>query len=403
MGRNSFCSHFFIRGYRTNKRGLVGIECGITMDGKRVTFSTGLKINPDVWDNLKQRVKGKSEEVIIMNETLKTIHNKLYEKSLELTQKGLFVTPDLLKDAYLNKVGCLQTHTLLEEFQNYINDRQALTNKSLSPATFECDLRTQTLIKEFIHHKFNRKDIQLTELNHSFISAFHTFLIAEKNHSTNTTIKHLKILKRVIDIAFANGYISTNPFFQYKVKRENVIKEFLTEEELRRIINKDFDLPRLERMRDVFIFACYTGLSYGDVKSLEACHIITDKEGRMWIYKKRVKTGILARIPLLPIPKLILEKYKGSNRLLPIIDCSSTNIYLKEIATLCGINKNVTFHTARYTFATTVTLTNHVSLEAVSKMLGHTNTRMTERYAKVINRYISEEMDKLEQKLSAKG
>ena len=151
-------------------------------------------------------------------------------------------------------------------------------------------------------------------------------------------------------------------------------------------------------MRDVFIFACFTGLAYGDVKTLQPNHIITDGEGRMWIHKKRVKTGILSRIPLLPIPKLILEKYKGGDKLLPIVDCSSTNIYLKEIATLCNINKTVTFHTARHTFATTVTLTNHVSLEVVSKMMGHTNTRMTERYAKVIDQYISEEMDKLEQK-----
>lgn len=398
MERSSFCDRFFIRENRTNKKGLVMIECVITINGERSMFSTGLKIDSSLWDMTKQRVKGKNPETLIINDSLQAIHNKLYEKALELTQKGLFIATDLLRDAYFNKVGCLQSRTLLGEFQVYIDERKPLVRKSFVPATFKCDQRTQALIKEFITHKYKRADIQLTELNYSFITAFHTFLLSVKNHRINTTVKHIKTFKRVIDIAFANGYMTNNPFIKHRVEREYVPKEFLTEEELRRIINKDFDLARLERMRDVFIFACFTGLAYSDVKTLQPNHIITDGEGRMWIYKKRVKTGILSRIPLLPIPKLILEKYKGGDKLLPIIDCSSTNIYLKEIATLCNINKTVTFHTARHTFATTVTLTNHVSLEVVSKMMGHTNTRMTERYAKVIDQYISEEMDKLEQK-----
>lgn len=398
MERSSFCNRFFIRENRTNKKGLVMVECVITINGERTMFSTGFKVNPNQWDATKQRVRGKDEETLIINDSLQAIHNKLYEKALELTQKGLFITADLLRDAYFNKVGCLQSRTLLSEFQAYIDERRPLVGKSLAPATFECDQRTHTLIKEFIKHKYKREDLQLTELNYSFITAFHTFLLSVKNHRMNTTVKHIKNFRRVIDIAFANGYMANNPFIKHRVEREYVPKEFLTEEELRRIINKDFDLSRLERMRDVFIFACFTGLAYSDVKSLQPNHIITDGEGRMWIHKKRVKTGVLSRIPLLPIPKLILEKYKGADKMLPIVDCSSTNIYLKEIATLCNINKTVTFHTARHTFATTVTLTNHVSLEVVSKMMGHTNTRMTERYAKVIDQYISEEMDKLEQK-----
>jgi integrase len=182
------------------------------------------------------------------------------------------------------------------------------------------------------------------------------------------------------------------------LEREVVEKAFLSEEELRKIINRDFAMPRLGRVRDIFIFSCFTGLSYSDVKSLDESHFVNDEEGRIWIKKNRVKTGVLSRIPLLPIPKLILEKYKGGAKLLPVIDLSSTDAYLKEIADLCGISKRVSFHTARFTFATTVTLTNRISLEVVSKMMGHTNTRMTSHYAKIIDTYIGEEMDKLDNK-----
>ena len=206
---------------------------------------------------------------------------------------------------------------------------------------------------------------------------------------------HLRCLKRVVNVAIANRYLKFDPFLNFKVQREVVDKVFLTEEELRAIINKDFPIKRLERVRDIFIFCCFTGLSYSDVKTLDNSHFETDEAGRTWIKKHRVKTGVLFRVPLLPIPKLILEKYKGGEHLLPVIDLSSTDAYLKEIADLCGINKRISFHTARFTFATTVTITNRISLEVVSKMMGHTNTRMTSHYAKIVDKYIGEEMDKL--------
>ena len=156
----------------------------------------------------------------------------------------------------------------------------------------------------------------------------------------------------------------------------------------------------MERVRDIFIFCCYTGLSYSDVKTLDESHFSTDESGRIWIKKRRVKTGVLFRVPLLPIPKMILEKYKGGERLLPVIDLGSTDAYLKEIADLCGIEKNISFHTARFTFATTVTIANHVSLEVAAKMMGHTNTRMTSHYAKIIDNLIAEEFDALEARLA---
>lgn len=202
-------------------------------------------------------------------------------------------------------------------------------------------------------------------------------------------------MKKIVNLAVANCYITYNPLNIYKVEREPVEIDFLNEEELRKIINFDTPIPRFERARDMFLFGCFTGLSYIDIKTLTSEHIEKDDMGRIWIKKHRVKTGVLSRIPLLPIAKLILDKYKGGERLLPIQDPADINKYLKDIAILCNINKRITFHTSRHTFASTVTLANNISIEVVSKMLGHTNTRMTNHYAKLIDRCIGEQMDKL--------
>ena len=211
----------------------------------------------------------------------------------------------------------------------------------------------------------------------------------------NSSTKHLKLLKKIINLSVANSYMAFNPFSTYKVEREPVDIDFLDEEELRKIINFDTPLPRLERAKDMFLFGCFTGLSYIDIKTLTPEHFEKDNTGRIWIKKRRVKTGVLSRIPLLPIAKLILDKYKGGEKFLPIQDPADINKYLKDIAILCGINKRICFHTSRHTFASTVTLANNISLEVVSKMLGHTNTRMTAHYAKLIDKCIGEQMDKL--------
>lgn len=211
----------------------------------------------------------------------------------------------------------------------------------------------------------------------------------------NSCTKHLKFLKKLLNLVVANSYISYNPVNAYKVEREPVEMDFLDEEELRKIINFDTPIPRFEKARDFFLFGCFTGLSYIDIKTLAPEHFEKDSAGRIWIKKRRIKTGVLSRIPLLPIAKLILDKYKGGEKLLPIQAPADINKYLKDIAILCGINKRICFHTSRHTFASTVTLANNISLEVVSKMLGHTNTRMTAHYAKLIDKCISEQMDKL--------
>ena len=395
MERSSFSILFSIRESKARKNGNTPIEVTITINGERCSFSTGKQIKVTSWDKNRQLVKGKDEEGTSLNNYLKSVRAKLYEKEAELLDRGFIITAQLLYDAYFDKVECLKERSLLSVLEEHNTERKAMVGKTVAPATYWIFEYTGRLLREFILKKYNREDLYLRELNIGFIQGFHSFLLSEKKMGQNSCTKHLKFLKKLLNLAVANSYISYNPVNAYKVEREPVEVDFLDEEELRKIINFDTPIPRFEKARDFFLFGCFTGLSYIDIKTLAPEHFEKDSAGRIWIKKRRIKTGILSRIPLLPIAKLILDKYKGGEKLLPIQDPADINKYLKDIAILCGINKRICFHTSRHTFASTVTLTNNISLEVVSKMLGHTNTRMTAHYAKLIDKCIGEQMDKL--------
>ena len=395
MVRSSFSILFFIRESKARKNGNVPIEVMITVNGERNSFSTGKQIAIEKWDKTKQQVKGKDQETQNLNNYLKAIKAKLYQKEAELLERGFIITAQILYDAYFDKVESLKERSLFEVFEEHNQEQEKLVGNGVSKATHWVSVYTIRLLREFVQQKYKREDLYLRELNLNFIQSFHSFLRIDKGMAQNSSTKHLKLLKKIINLSVANSYMAFNPFSTYKVEREPVDIDFLDEEELRKIINFDTPLPRLERAKDMFLFGCFTGLSYIDIKTLAPEHFEKDNTGRIWIKKRRVKTGVLSRIPLLPIAKLILDKYKGGEKLLPIQDPADINKYLKDIAILCGINKRICFHTSRHTFASTVTLANNISLEVVSKMLGHTNTRMTAHYAKLIDKCIGEQMDKL--------
>ena len=395
MVRSSFAILFFIRDSRVRKDGTASIEVVLTVNGERCAFSTGKKVKSCNWDKTKQQVKGKDKEAQSLNNYLKAIRAKLYQKEAELLDRGFVITAELLRDAYFDKVESLKEKSLFEVFEEHNKEQEKLVGNGVSKATLWVSVYTIRLLREFVQQKYKREDLYLRELNLNFIQSFHSFLRIDKGMAQNSSTKHLKLLKKIINLSVANSYMAFNPFSTYKVEREPVDIDFLDEEELRKIINFDTPLPRLERAKDMFLFGCFTGLSYIDIKTLTPEHFEKDSAGRIWIKKRRVKTGVLSRIPLLPIAKLILDKYKGGEKLLPIQDPADINKYLKDIAILCGINKRICFHTSRHTFASTVTLANNISLEVVSKMLGHTNTRMTAHYAKLIDKCIGEQMDKL--------
>ncbi len=257
--------------------------------------------------------------------------------------------------------------------------------------------------------RYKTTDILLSDIDGNFIREFDFYLKTKKNCQQNTVVKHLKNLKKIIRIAISNDWIQKDPFMGIQFKHEEVQVDFLTQEELNRLILKEFEITRLEQIRDVFVFCCYTGLAFIDVKNLREEHLVKDNQGQLWIRKQREKTGVMCNIPVLTPAKALLDKY-GNNpecvekgQLLPVISNQRVNAYLKEIADLCGITKKLTTHTARHICATVVMLANNVSMENVAKILGHSNTKMTHRYAKVLDSSIMRDMKAVEKNLRKIG
>jgi len=257
--------------------------------------------------------------------------------------------------------------------------------------------------RDFISWKYKADDIDIFKLNHEFITDFEYWLKSVRNIGHNTAIKYLATFKKIVIICIKNGWLPRDPFHAYKMSKREVDRTALTAEELSKISKKKFDHERLGQVRDIFLFCCYTGLAYIDVFKMSRSEIITGIDGEKWLVIKRQKTDSPSRIPLLPQALSILKKYDKDpqceikGQLLPVLSNQKMNSYLKEIAVLCRINKVITFHLARHTFATTVTLTNGVPMESVSKMLGHRNLKTTQQYAKIVDVKVSEDMKKLKQ------
>ena len=386
---------FTVRKSKSRSSGISPIQVLLTKNGVRVSFSTGHAVKPSEWDSKNQRVKGKNNAYIEINNFLNSVRARLYQLEKDLSDRGIGVTPQTLRDAYLGKLDCLKDWTLMKVINVHLEDLKGKIGQSIAASTvWEYELCGR-LIGLFIKSRYKRSDMSIKEVNIDFISGFHSWLLRERKMKQNTTTKHLKFLQKVMNIAVMNGYIPYSILGMYKVSREPVHMVYLNEDELQRIIDFESPLEHLMRTKDMFLFGCFTGLSYIDIKTLTNEHFETDNEGRRWIKKCREKTGVLSRIPVLPIAQSILNKYSGGKVLLPLQHSADVNRNLKDIAVLCGIDKRVCFHTSRHTFATTVTLANDIPLEVVSQMMGHTNTRMTSHYAKVIDSSISRQMDSL--------
>ena len=258
MVRSSFSILFAIRESKARKSGKAPIEITITVNGDRCTLSTGKQVAIDKWDKVKQQVKGKDEEAQSLNNCLKAIKAKLYQKEAELLDRGFIITADLLRDAYFDKVESIKERSLFEVFEEHNQEQEKLIGNGVSKATHWVSVYTIRLLREFVQQKYKREDLYLRELNLNFIQSFHSFLRIDKGMAQNSSTKHLKLLKKIINLSVANSYMAFNPFSTYKVEREPVDIDFLDEEELRKIINFDTPLPRLERAKDMFLFGCFT-------------------------------------------------------------------------------------------------------------------------------------------------
>lgn len=398
-------SNFYLRKSKVNSKDESPIYLRITINLKRFDVSTGIFITPSNWSSDFSKIKGNSLYAKSINEQLDRIKFRIKEIERELFVKNL----ELNIENFKNEYSGIQPKklTLIPIFQDHNNKIKELIGQEYAHGTFE---RYQTSLKhtqDFLNWKYKLKDIEIDKIDLSFITEYEYYLRTERKCANNSAVKYIKNFKKIIRICIANGWIDKDPFANYKSKIKEVQRDFLSQEELIKLIQKDFKNNRLENVRDIFIFSCFTGLAYIDVKQLTQDNVTIGIDGEKWIFKNRQKTDVNSRIPLLPTAQLILDKYENhpvclnENKLLPVLSNQKMNAYLKEIADVCGINKELTFHIARHTFATTVTLSNGVPIETVSKMLGHTNLKTTQHYAKILDTKISNDMMILKDKFNS--
>lgn len=402
--KRTFKILFFIKRTRVAKNREVPVQLKVTVNKERIEVSINLTINPDLWNSAAEKSTGKDRKSIELNSHLDTVCFRLMEIYREMGLNVEDITARKIVDKYLG-VDTSPKIMLLEIFRDHNDKCQKLIGKDMSVSTVKRYETSYRHTEEFIKLNYQKEDIPIEDVNYQFVKDYEFFLKTERNCNHNSTMKYLKNFKKIIRIAIANEWLHKDPFMNFKMTFEEVEREFLEEQDLAKIMNKEFDIERLSCVRDILIFCCYTGLAFSDVKTLSEEHLVIDNEGELWIRKSRIKTNNMCNIPLLDIPKQILEKYKNhpicqkNGVLLPVLSNQKMNTYLHEIAEVYGIKKEITTHTARHTFATVTCLANGVTLENVAKMLGHSNTKMTQQYAKVLDQSIMRDMKKVESRL----
>lgn len=402
MKKNTFKVLFYLRGNHVNKDGTSAIMIRISIDGEIEQLTSKLYVDPKVWDTKRGRANGRSAKILELNGRLQDIEVLLKEHYYDIQRRHGYVTAEMVRNAYM---GITQREeSLLKLYEQHLEDTKKLVGLSKADPTYRKYERMYRRVVEFMKKKYNITDIPLREIKYQFIVDLEFFLRTEYKYSQNTTYKCMKFFKQVINKGIRAGLIFVDPFNGYKISCERVDRGYLTEDELSKMMAKEFASARLEQVRDVFIFACFTGLAYIDLAHLRVDNIQKMFDGRLWIVTHRQKTNTKVTVPLLPPALKILKKYEGKyldGQLMPIITNQKLNCYLKEIADICGIEKNLTFHLARHTFATTMTLGKGVPIESVSKMLGHTNIQTTQIYARITNDKISKDMENLAHNLGS--
>ncbi len=400
MLENSRLSIVFVTRKLNLEVGNIRLYVRITIDGKRAEFSLNRELSVSLWDEKRKRGKGHSNYVISLNKYLDQVFTGLHEAHRQLLQEDIDISSKAVKARFLKEDE--RGKTLLDLIA-YHNDTMSTV---LRPGTMKNYYSSERCIKKFLKEELNIEDIPLKKLNYGFIVDYEQYVRKYKpstrmNCTNNGAMKHMERLKKMSRLAVRLEWLEKDPFINYKLKFKKTERHFLTEREIKLIEDTVFKIPSFRKVKDIFIFACYTGLSYIDVHELRADHLVKGIDGNDWLYTKRTKTDEPLKIPLLPKAKEIIDKYRkdpsisGSERLLPMYTNHMINRTLKDIAVACGIQKNITFHVARHTFATAITLSNGVPIETVSKLLGHTKLSTTQIYAKVVEKKVGEDMQNL--------
>ena len=396
MERTTFGLLFYIRRDKTNKKGEAPVFMRLTINGERADALIKRFIEPHAWNSDKGKANEKCRGGKDLNLYLNAISANILQiqRDLELDKKE--VSAQIILNRYLGKEQS-DRHTLMEVFRAHNEKCRALIGINFAPDTvlrYETCLR---LIEEFMRNTYKKEDCYLEEVTKQFVEEFEFYLKTIRKCCHNTTTKYLANFKKIIRIALSNGWMKRDPFAQIRFHLDAVEREFLEKQELKTLLNKNISVPRLAQIRDIFCFCCLTGLAFSDVKQLKSEHLVTDINGMIWIRKTRQKTKNMCNIPLLDEAQKILDRYKDhpycqtQGVLLPVCSNQKMNMYLKELADICGIRKNLSTHCARHTFAT-LTLASGATIDNVAKMLGHANVNMTRHYAKVLDTSIMRDM-----------
>ena len=397
--RMNFKVSFYLRSNYENKEGKSPVMLRIFLGGEMTNFgTTKIFVKKSLWSNATSRLRGRTTEALSVNAALDAISTTLYgiyrkyenDESLSL---------DLIRTVYFGKNR--EFTSFLPVFDKFLEDIKQRVGKTIGADSLQKYSVLRRHFAEFLMYKYSRKDIGLNEFTPAVVQDFHLYMSTVAGCAYNTSVKKVKTLKTITIYAQKRGFLLHDPFVNLHFHMEPVDRGFLTDEEILRVANKELGIQRLELVRDIFIFSCFTGLAYIDVSNLTPDHIVT-MDDKQWIMTKRQKTSVETNVLLLDIPRAIIAKYSHKTyrdgKLFPVLTNQKTNSYLKEIADLCGIKKKLTFHLARHTFAT-MSLSKGVPIESVSKMLGHTNIRTTQIYARITNKKIEHDMEQLSEKL----
>ncbi len=396
---------FYAKKTKGNSK-ISAIYMRITVDGKRTEISTGKTIKTSEWNSKSSKMSGRNSLAKNLNSFLEGLRTEVFESYIYLTNNRKMITCESLKNRFLRIDE--RKITLVDAFKDHNDQIKELIGKGFAHGTWQRYETSLRHTQQFMKWKYNISDIYVSEITPLFVTDYEFFLKTVRNCANNSAVKYIKNFQKIINICLDNEWMTKNPFANYKSRIIVNDVRFLTEAELEIIKDKNFKVERLRIVRDIFLFCCFTGLAYSDVKKLSNENIVNGSNGEKWIKIKRTKTKVESSIPILPIALDILEFYRTNHKcisdekLLPVYSNQKINEYLKEITALCELDFDISFHTARHTFATSVTLNNGVPIDTVSKMLGHTNIRMTQHYAKIQDRKIGEDMDLLKKILNKK-
>ena len=400
----SFGLFFFLKKSKFDKGTERSVYMRVTTESRAAEVSTKQKCDKEKWNQEAGRMWKKYDESGLFNDYLDTLQQKVFEAKRKLLELDKPVTARNIKDLLFGREIGTAKKMLMEIFQYHNDQMEKLVGKEFSAATLERYKTSYRHTVSFLQSRYKISDIDILKLDYEFISEYEFWLKSTRKCDHNSTMKYLSNFRKIVNRCIRSGWLVKDPFIGFKMTKRIVERTALTETELERLGKKKFPVERLTIVRDIFLFSCYSGLAYADVKKLKKSEIVIGSDGEKWLISKRQKTDTAARIPILPAALSLVDQYRNhpqcllQDRVLPVLSNQKMNAYLKEIADLCGITKTLTYHIARHTFATTITLSNGVPIETVSKMLGHRNLSTTQHYAKILDHKISQDMKALKDK-----